>query len=426
MTNGNGNKKIAMFCHDDPLAQLGSQESGGQAVYVNSLIKELDKKGWSVDTFTRLDSQHKKPVSLIGKNSRVIRIKGCPSKYIGRKLLFDFLPQMYENFLDFIDRRNPYSLFHGHYWDGGWLAMKASEQFSIPFVENFHSIGRVRLEVKEKYSAGANGKDIFDKRFLIEDDIVRETKAIISLSESEKFFLQNSYNAPSEKILVIPGGVDLKIFSATPKQEARKKICTDEKSFILLFVGRLEWRKGVGTLIHAAKLLRNEIPNLRVLVAGGKIYGRQKNVDDYKEYQRLLEIAKKTETEEMISFLGSIDHNNLPSFYSASDVFVVPSYYEPFGLVALESMACKTPVIASDVGGLAAIIQNNSNGLLFEPRNPVDLKDKILQIYKSADKGKGLAEKAHENILENYSWKEIAEKISNIYNKHIANENPIC
>lgn len=417
--NKNGAKKIAMFCHDDPLAQLGSQESGGQAVYVNSLIRELDKKGWAVDVFTRLDSSHKKVLSLIGKRSRLIRLRGGPAKYISRKLLFDFLPQMYENFLDFINGQNPYSIFHGHYWDGGWMAMKAHQQFSIPFVENFHSLGKVRFQAKEKYSSTASEKDIFDKRFLAEDEIIKEASAVISLSESEKTFLNQQYGAPLDKVAIVPGGVDLKIFNQIKRPEARKKISVNDDDFILLFTGRLEWRKGIGTLIHAANILKNEIPKLKVLIIGGKIYGRQKNIDDYKEYQRLLNIVKSLGVDNIINFLGCVDHYRLPLFYSAADIFVVPSYYEPFGLVALESMACKTPVIASEVGGLATIIQNNTNGLLFEPRNPVDLKDKILQIYKDSSLSQRLTDIAYKNVIENYSWRNIAEKMSNIYNKLI-------
>ncbi len=410
------NKKVAIFCHDDPLALPGSQESGGQAVYVNSLIKELDKKGWTIDTFTRSDSGHKKIISMIGKRSRLIRLKGGPVKYISRKLLFDYLPELYENFLNFINYQNPYSFFHGHYWDGGWLALKASEKFNKPFIENFHSLGKIRLQMKEQYnSVNANGKDIFDKRFLIEDEIIKKSALIISLSESEKNSLQQQYNASPEKIMVIPGGVDLKLFRPKDRIEARKKLNIGENDFVILFTGRLEWRKGAGTLIHAAQLLREKIPQLKILIIGGKIYGRQKNIDDLTEYQRLLKIAKDKKIEDIVLFLGCIDRNRLPLYYSAANIFVVPSYYEPFGLVTLESMACKTPVVASGVGGLANIIRDKENGLLFEPRNPADLKNKLLQLYNSADFLNKITENAYQNVVKNYSWANVVQKVCEIY-----------
>jgi glycosyltransferase involved in cell wall biosynthesis len=209
------------------------------------------------------------------------------------------------------------------------------------------------------------------------------------------------------------------------RQGASNKLCLNDNDFIVLFAGRMEWRKGIGTLIHAANLLKNDIPNLKVLIVGGKIYGRQKNVDDYREYQRLLKTAKDLGVENIINFLGCIDHNRLPLFYSAADVFVVPSYYEPFGLVALESMACKTPVIASEVGGLATIIQNNVNGLLFQARNPVDLKEKILIVNRSKDTAELIARNAQKHIFDNYSWEVIVGKISEIYNKLMIKPNQL-
>ncbi len=415
------NNKIAMFCHDDPLSQPGSQEIGGQAVYVKSLVKELDKKGWSVDIFVRRDSQYKKQISLIRKKSRLIRLKGGPVKYVSRKLLFDYLPEMYDNFLEFINNQNPYSLFHGHYWDGGWLALKAHQDFSVPFVENFHSLGKIRFQTKEKYSAKENGKDIFDKRFLLEKELANKADTIISLSKSEKQSLKEKYDILPEKVKVISGGVNLKKFSPIPRLEARKKVSLNENEFIILFTGRLEWRKGIGALIHAASLLKEDIPNLKVIIVGGKIFGRQKNIDDFKEYQRLLGLAKDFKVENIISFVGCMDHERLPFFYSAADIFVVPSYYEPFGLVTVESMACKTPVIASDVDGLSNIIEHEKNGLLFEPRNSKDLKEKIKKIYQSKELTNEIIKNAYRDVIEKYSWNKIAEKIGNIYNSLIEN-----
>jgi len=184
------NKRIAMFCHDDPLAVIGSQESGGQAVYVLSLIRELDKQGWETDAYVRLDSPHKKQIATIGKKSRLIRLKCGPAKYIPRKIMFDFLPAFYSAFLNFINKSNTYNIFHGHYWDGGWLAMKAHKDFFCPLVENFHSIGKIGLQAKQLYSADPSKKDIFDKRFLIEREIANESDFIITLSESENECLQ--------------------------------------------------------------------------------------------------------------------------------------------------------------------------------------------------------------------------------------------
>jgi len=416
--------RIAMFgIHSDPLAPLGSQEAGGQNVYIYSLVKELDKRGWNIDVFTRQDQLHKKNIISLGKNSRVIRLKGGPIRYVPKKELFNHFPELYQNFLNFIANQNPYCIFHGHHWDGGWLALKAAEQFKKPLVENFHSLGKIRFQTRKRYLFNENEVEFFEKRFALEEELVKKSNVIISLSESEKGDLKNYYQAQEEKIKVVPGGVNLKHFKKIERVKARKELNLGENDFILLFVGRMEWRKGIGTLISAANLLRPEINNLKVVIVGGKIYGKQKNQKDFKEYQRLKEKVKQEKVEDIIKFTGRIDNGRLPFFYSAADVLVIPSYYEPFGLVALEGMACKIPIVASRVGGLATTIQDGINGLLFEPRNPLDLKGKVLQIFRSKELAQKVVENAYNKIVQNFSWKGIASKIEEIYKSLINYEN---
>jgi len=416
MNNLNDTKKIAMFSiHSDPLALLGSQESGGQNIYVRHLIEKLEKLGWSIDVFTRWDSHHKKQLTHLGKRSRVIRLKGGPVHYIPKKDLFSILPEILNNFLIFIDFKNPYALFHGHYWDGGWVALQAHLKFSIPLIENFHSLGMIRFDTKRRYFKNGNEQKIEEQRITLEKDIIKNASAIISLSEIEKNDLINLYGTPVEKIAVIPGGVDLKQFINTPRDKAREKLSFNKVDFILLYVGRLEWRKGIGTLISAVKLLKNEVPNIKAVIVGGRIVGKQKNAEDFKEHQRLLKKTEEEGVKELIQFVGRIDNGRLPLFYSAADIFVIPSYYEPFGLVALEASACKVPIIASRIGGLQNIIQDGENGFLFEPRNPFNLKEKVLQLQKSKELSKTFIESAYRNVATNYSWGDIAAKINNIY-----------
>lgn len=409
--------KIAMFSiHSDPLAPLGSQETGGQNIYVKHLTEQLDKIGYSVDVFTRWDSQHKKQIANIGKRSRIIRLKGGAVSYVPKKDLFNILPEIFDNFLSFINYENPYDIFHGHYWDGGWMALEAHKKFIKPLIENFHSLGKIRMETKLKYQKNGKEDEYFNKRFELEKEIVKNSSVIISLSETEKTNLKDLYECPPEKVRVIPGGINLKNWPHIGKKESRNYLVLSEKDFIILFVGRLEWRKGAGTLISAANLLKKDISNLKVIIVGGQIFGKIKNSADLKEYARLLEGVRAQGMEDIVSFRGKVNHNDLPSFYQSADIFVVPSYYEPFGLVALEGMANKIPTIVSNVGGLSTIIKDKENGLLFEPRNPVSLKEKILVIYKSKDIAEKMAEKAYQDIRENYSMEKIVKDFDEIYN----------
>ena len=418
----NCEKRIAMFSiHSDPLARLGSQQAGGQNLYVRLLTEELSKIGWRVDVFTRLDNQRKKQIVQINKKSRVIRLKGGKIGYISKEELITVLPEIYNNFLSFVNFQNSYSLFHGHYWDGGSIALKAHLHFNKPLVTNFHSLGIIKIQTKEKYLMNKNSSSYLTERLNIENEVAKNSSAIISLAKTEKKELQQFYGCPEEKCKVVPGGVDLKRWSRVERSKSRKILNLDQKSFILLYVGRLEWRKGIGTLLSAGNLLKNEIPNLKILIVGGKIFGRQKNLDDYKEYKRLLKKAEQEEVENITKFVGNIPNRRLHFFCSASDVMVIPSYYEPFGLVALEGMASKIPVVASNVGGLMSIIEHAKDGFLFEPRNPLSLKENILLIYNSQQLRQKLIQNAYEKV-KNYSWKSMVKKIDTIYKDLIINK----
>lgn len=419
--SGSEQNRIAMFSiHSDPLAALGSRISGGQNVYVRNLVINLDKQGWIVDVFTRLDDPKKKTVVRIGKHSRVIRLRDGKAVYVSKGNLHPFFPEIYKNFLKFVNFRNPYDIFHGHHYDGGWIALQAHKKFHKPLIENFHSLGQVRLKTQKQYAVDvSHEKKISEQRLAMEKEIIKAASLIISLAETEKRDLNLLYGAPLKKIAVIPGGVDVKQFLPKPKSKARSILRLPKEDFILLFVGRLEWRKGVGTLISAVRLLKEVIPRVKVLVVGGKIFGLKRNKDDWNEYQRLLKKAKEEKVEDLIHFVGRVDHGRLSLFYSAADALVIPSYYEPFGLVALEGMASQIPVVASRKGGLRATIKDGLTGFLFEPRNPRDLKEKVLQIYHSKKLAAFLVKNAHQDALENYSWKYIAEKIGNFYKSSI-------
>lgn len=420
MNNEDKQNRIAMFSiHADPLAVIGSRESGGQNVYIRNLVVSLDKLGWEVDVFTRLDDPKKKEIAKISKNSRVIRLMGGKPTYVPKGQLHPYFPEIYKNFLKFINLQDSYRLFHGHHYDGGWMALQASREFKKPLIVNFHSLGQVRFQTQRFYAVDINDDKIFEERFAMEKEIIEGSSLIISLADTEKRDLNLLYGAPLEKVKIVPGGVGIKEFMPISRNKARETLRLSGHDFILLFVGRLEWRKGIGTLISAVRLLKESIPNVGALVVGGRIFGSRRNKDDWNEYQRLLKKAEEEGVGESIHFVGRVDQGRLPLFYSAADILVIPSYYEPFGLVALEGMASQIPIIASRKGGLRFTIKDGQSGLLFEPRNPFDLKEKVLQIYRSQELAALLVKNAYQDVLENYSWDHIAEKINSIYKSFI-------
>src|SRR5262249_10583362 len=156
--------------HSDPLARLGSRENGGQNLYTKSLVLNLDRNGWSVDVFTRLNDTDKKRISRIGKNSRVIRLPGGKPIHIPKGQLHPLFPEIYQNFLSFINNTNEYELFHGHHYDGGWMAMKAAQQFNKPLIATFHSIGKVRHQTQTFFLGRTTEEQILVERYAIEKE----------------------------------------------------------------------------------------------------------------------------------------------------------------------------------------------------------------------------------------------------------------
>lgn len=416
--------RIAMFnIHSDPLVAIGTQENGGQNVYVRSLMNELDRRGWVVDVYTRWNDPRKKSIVPVGKHSRVIRLKAGPLRHVPKFELHSHLPEFYQNFLTFNANAAPYEIFHGHYWDGGWVALQAHRQFNRPFLQTYHSLGRVRFDTKQRFAQQTTDNH-FETRFSVEAEVGQAAAAVISLSETEKRDLHDLYGIPREKIMVIPGAVNFRVFHPMTREYSRAHLHLSPTDFIVLYVGRLEWRKGIGTLISAVNLLKNDIPNIKAVIVGGGIVGKHKNEEDFKEYQRLLGKAQTEGVADRISFVGRVSHSRVHFYYSAANIHAVPSYYEPFGLVALEGMACQVPVVASRKGGLRMTIQDGVTGLLFEPRDAGDLSKKILQLYRSPELVGTVVKNAYDHVREHYSWKDIAQKISETYEQIITTHHP--
>ncbi len=400
--------------HSDPLVAIGTQENGGQNVYVRSLMKELDRLGWSVDVYTRWNNSRKKKIVPVGKSSRVIRLKAGPISHVPKFDLHQYLPEFYRNFLQFINNTNPYDIAHGHYWDGGWVALQAHEQFKLPFVQTYHSLGKVRHDVKARYTQATPDKHL-DARFVVEERVGRSASIVLTLSATEKRDLNELYGIPLEKIVVIPGAVNFRVFYPMAREYARAELNLSPREFVVVYVGRLEWRKGLGTLISAVSLLKKDIPNIKAVIVGGGIHGKHKNQEDFKEYQRLLGRARQAGVEDRMNFIGRVSHSKIHLYYSAGNIQVVPSYYEPFGLVVLEGMACQVPVVASRKGGLRMTIDDGKTGLLFEPRNAHDLRTKILQLYQSPELVGTLVKNAYHKVRQHYSWKDTGQRIGFLY-----------
>ncbi|MFC1906437.1 glycosyltransferase, partial [Chloroflexota bacterium] len=265
---------------------------------------------------------------------------------------------------------------------------------NVPHITMFHTLGVVK-------NAIGIGEDEPELRIEMERNLARNCHYIIATTEREKDELILYYGALPERIGVVPCGVNLEQFKPVSKERAKQSLSFGSDK-IILFVGRIDPLKGLDKLIKAIPYLQN-IQGLRLLVIGGDEYSQR-------EIKQLQELSCALNIQDSVIFLGIIKHDQLPSYYSAADVCVIPSYYESFGMVALESLACGTPVVATDVGSLKSVIHQGETGYVIAQNAPRCLADKIaLLLYKPiTDTESALSIRAS---VSRFGWSNIAEEI---------------
>ena len=361
--------KIALISfHGCPVARLGERDTGGMNVYVLQTAKELGRLGHQIDIYTRYHDPNDLPVTELGNNVRIIHLRAGP---FGEPK--DNLPLHIPQFVHELNafktyHQLRYDLVHSHYWLSGKVGMHLSKEWDIPHVVSFHTLAKIKEMALVQEKAPLN-------RVKGELDIIEEADAIIGMSHYEKNDLVKLYGASLEKISVIQPGVDLNLFKPMDKKFAKQYLEIDT-AHIILFVGRIEILKGIDILIEAFASLPN--PSKKLLIVGG-------NPAKDNQITRLKKKAEKLGVVNQIDFIGTISQDKLPTYYNAADLTVVPSYYESFGLVALESMACGTPVVASKVGGLQDIVKHNKTGYLIPSRSPDSFAHHINKLLENQE-----------------------------------------
>lgn len=405
--------------HADPLAPPGAKETGGQNVYLYHLAKELSKRGMYVDVYTRWDKGNKNEVVRFAKRARVIRVVSGSKHYIPRDHLFKYLPDFVDGIVAFKNKNKlAYDLIHSHYWMSGWSGLKLSELWHIPLTTTYHSLGYVRYHTLRRYK-----EQTFDSKFFqfrVEwEKILSQNASVIATSPFEKNDLIKHYNASAQNVTVIPAGIDLRMFRRVHRSTARKRIGLDAQAITIMYAGRIEWRKGIATLLYSIPKLLQKNPNLKknlkLLIVGRKSSGAER-----KEVERLKSIILALKIQKYIHFVGSKNRTEMKYYYSAADVCAVPSYYEPFGLVPLEAFSCQCPVVASKVGGLQYTIHHDKTGLLVPPRDPDALARAMDDVIQNRSKYVSEISKFSNNELKHeFSWEAVAKEMVAYYDKLI-------
>lgn len=404
--------RVAMLSvHTCPLATLGGKETGGMNVYVRDLSAELSRRGVSADIFTRLQTTCHDHLGerVPGGYARVVHLPAGPETPQAKADIYSHLPEFVNGIVDLTRHEGIcYDILHSHYWLSGEVARRLHVLYGTPVLQMFHTLGRMKNRVAQQPSERES-----DLRIQVEEELVELADVLIAATPAERVQLTWLYGANLEKVVVIPPGVDIERFRPISPQQARQAIGIPGHGNMLLFVGRLEPLKGVETLLRAIALLKEQLPcaleGLCLSIIGGDPICNP-------EMQRLKALREELGIGELVTFLGAKDQDTLQFYYSAATVVVVPSYYESFGMVALEAMACGTPVIASEVGGLAYLVQDGLTGFHVPDRAPADLADRICLLMQNPALREEMSATAVQ-YARRYAWSGIADRIMTVYER---------
>lgn len=412
-------KNIAMLSvHTSPLATLGGKETGGMNVYVRDFSRELSRRGIYVDVYTRSQDPTIPRVIKLAERSRVINIKTGPEQPYNKNLVYNHLDEFVAGVTAQTKAdRVTYDLIYSHYWLSGLVAVALRRQWGIPIAQMFHTLGEMKNRVAQTPAERET-----EQRVNCEGEIMRFADCLIAATPLEKNQMTWLYGANPDKIRIGPPGVDLNRFKPMDPQEARRYIGMPPEHRMILFVGRIQPLKGIDVLMRALAIVKKREPNLAKNVCVSIIGGDPTPDSDIEqaEFDRLEILRSELGIGDLVTFRGAKEQDTLVYYYTAAEMVVMPSHYESFGMVAIEAMACGTPVIASDVGGLSFSIEDGFNGYLVPGRDPQALADKIVLLLKYRVLRDQLSEQARAWV-KRYSWVDIADELLAVFEEVVNN-----
>ncbi|MEC7881172.1 MAG: glycosyltransferase [Chloroflexota bacterium] len=391
--------KIALISvHGDPVLQAGGKDAGGMNIYIREVAERLVGEGIDIDVFTRMhDRNDEIEESLISFNMVYVK---AGKESLDKLEIFSHLDDFANEVDKYAQNNNKtYDLIYAHYWLSGVVALKLKKLWLKPVVTSFHTVQEIKQEAFPfNIDNPTRGKE--------ERNVSKGSDAIVVWSDHEEKFIKEKFKINAGNIEIIPPGVDINVFKPEDRFKSREIINLNQDEKVILYVGRLERLKGLDILLEALSLLDQRDINL--LVVGG-LYNLE-------ELSRLKKICNNLDLDRNVHFIGSINRRELKYYYNASDLCVLPSYYESFGLSALEASACGIPVIASKRGGLSSIVIDKKTGYLLQWRCPGPFVDKleVLLSNRSLRDSMGMAARSHAMSL---SWDNTISKLIDLFNK---------
>lgn len=400
--------RIAMISeHASPLATLGGVDAGGQNVHVAALATGLARRGHRVRVYTRRDDPDLPDVVALADGVDVVHVTAGPARPIPKDELLPHMGALAEGARRDWAAFRP-ELVHSHFWMSGVAALDAADPRTgappIPVVHTFHALG----VVKRRHQGPADTSP--PERIDLESDLGRRADGIIATCSDEAFELRN-LGVPGRSITVIPCGVDLDHFTPTGAAEPKRA------AYRVVSVGRLVPRKGVGTVIEAVAALVVQGLDVELVVVGG---GGEADDRTDPELERLRGIAARSGADTRIELRGHLPQRELPAVYRSADLVVCAPWYEPFGIVPLEAMACGVPVVASSVGGLIDSVVDGGTGRHVPPRDVEAVASAMQTLLADEPERRRLGANGRARMLGRYSWDRIAADTERCYRSVVA------
>ena len=389
--------KIAMVSEQaSPLAAIGGADAGGQNVYVGALAGVLAKAGHKVTVYTRRDAPDQPDEVSVSSRFTVRHVSaGPPRDVLGDELL----PHMGDlgGYLADTWSAQPPDVVHAHDWMSGLAALVGTRDLGLPVVQTFPALGVVERRHEDSKDTSPPA------RLRLETAIAKNADAVVATSTEELFELIR-LGVPRQAIHVVPCGVDLDQFTVEGPQAERSARPR------LLVVSRLVEQKGVDTVIQALRA----VPRAELLIAGGSpAEGLRRD----REVRRLRAIARDCGVARRVKFLGQVPHAEVPSLMRSADAVVCVPWYEPFGLVPLEAMACGVPVVVSAVGGLVDTVIHGTTGLHVPPRRPDALANTLRELLADPTAGESYGIAGSDRARSRYAWQRIGRETLGIYQR---------
>ena len=384
-------------------------------MFVIELSKALAKSGYKVDVLTRQFEDFPQ-IERINEDVQIVRIPCGGNEFIPKEYLVENLPELIDGFIEYCRKSNlRYEFIDSHYWDAGLVGIRLGEIFDTPIIFTPHSLG-IWKKMDMEETLAKKGIEIdeeefekeynFKKRNETEKMIMDNADKVIATTPQQKDIICEKYEIPQGKVAVITPGFDANKYERIDKK-ALAEVVEERKlpTEFIMTVGRIASNKGYDLLLEAMRYILEEIPNIKLVL---RIGSQKPTENEIRQKDELLEIAENLGISDKLVFLDYIEE--LEYLYNAASVFVLSSTYEPFGMTAVEAMACGTPAVVTDKGGLKYFLENGKDAMIVNPFDTRKLAKTIVTLLKDQRLYSAISRTGYHKAHSMFTWEMIANK----------------